>query len=310
MVLVGMVLGMAGNAMGYGDDVGHARAADDPAVDIEEPEAPVIAPEIPELEREPVPLVPKQKPKEPEGPCPPGMAHAGKFCVDKYEAHLVVTDDEGERVHPHYLRPEKGVRYEARSEPGFFPQGYINYHESKRACENAGKRLCTWSEWRRACQGPRWLRYPYGQKRKDGACNSNKAHLLSQFYGDNRGLWTHENFNDPRLNQEPGYLALTGAYEECVSEFGAYDMVGNLHEWVSNELSRALLKTLRDEPVKRMRQPYRLGNGLFLGGFYSTLGQHGGGCFFVTYAHEKRYHDYSTGFRCCADAQGEDDENG
>jgi formylglycine-generating enzyme len=39
-----------------------------------------------------------------------------------------------------------------------------------------------------------------------------------------------------------------------------------------------------------------------MGGFYSTHGELGPGCTFTTIAHEPRYHDYSTGFRCCADA--------
>jgi hypothetical protein len=39
-----------------------------------------------------------------------------------------------------------------------------------------------------------------------------------------------------------------------------------------------------------------------MGGFYSTTDQHGAGCAYTTIAHEPSYHDYSTGFRCCADA--------
>jgi len=44
------------------------------------------------------------------------------------------------------------------------------------------------------------------------------------------------------------------------------------------------------------------GNGVFMGGFYSTSNQQGQGCGYITIAHGPRYHDYSTGFRCCADA--------
>jgi formylglycine-generating enzyme required for sulfatase activity len=137
------------------------------------------------------------------------------------------------------------------------------------------------------------------------ACNIGKKHLLGSLFGDDRKKWTHEIFNSPRMNREPGYLAAAGAYQDCVSADGVFDMVGNLHEWVSDELGRALLRKLEAEEVRRHDQPYRLGNGVFLGGFYSTLGEHGPGCFFVTYAHEQRYHDYSTGFRCCADAREE-----
>jgi hydroxymethylpyrimidine/phosphomethylpyrimidine kinase len=39
-----------------------------------------------------------------------------------------------------------------------------------------------------------------------------------------------------------------------------------------------------------------------MGGFFSTKSEHGDGCTFTTAAHDVRYHDYSTGFRCCRDA--------
>jgi len=43
----------------------------------------------------------------------------------------------------------------------------------------------------------------------------------------------------------------------------------------------------------------QVGNGIFMGGFYSTTGELGPGCLFTTVAHDAGYHDYSTGFRCC-----------
>ena len=59
-------------------------------------------------------------------------------------------------------------------------------------------------------------------------------------------------------------------------------MVGNLHEWVADP------------------------NGTFYGGYYQDVASmgHGDGCGYLTTAHEARYHDYSTGFRCCADLAG------
>jgi formylglycine-generating enzyme required for sulfatase activity len=56
-------------------------------------------------------------------------------------------------------------------------------------------------------------------------------------------------------------------------------MVGNLHEWV-------------DEPQATFR-----------GGYYLDTRINGDGCEYRTVAHGADYHDYSTGFRCCADAQ-------
>ena len=46
----------------------------------------------------------------------------------------------------------------------------------------------------------------------------------------------------------------------------------------------------------------RTSHGRFRGGWYGDAENNGPGCTYVTSAHEPTYHDYSTGFRCCADA--------
>ena len=243
----------------------------------------------------------------PDGPCPPEMALIGKSCVDRWEAHLA-RDEGGTLVdHPHFERLVSGVRYVAKSEAGHYPQGYISRKESDAACKNAGKRLCSMGEWLRACQGKRWSQYPYGPRVQAGKCNSGKVHLLSKMFGSNGQAWKYdENFNSPALNQEPGFLAKAGEYEGCVSDFGVYDLVGNLHEWVSDSVDEEMVTRLENEPVERRRQPWRDGNGVFMGGFFSTTNEHGGGCKFVTIAHEPTYHDYSTGFRCCKSVPGDE----
>jgi formylglycine-generating enzyme required for sulfatase activity len=79
----------------------------------------------------------------------------------------------------------------------------------------------------------------------------------------------------------PSSVTPTGSHPECVSEAGAYDMVGNLHEWVADP------------------------EGTFLGGFFMDTFQNGEGCGYRTRAHDFKYRDYSTGFRCCQDADSE-----
>ena len=122
---------------------------------------------------------------------------------------------------------------------------------------------------------------------------------MSKVYGTNPRAWTYEAFNDPKLDQEPGFLANSGEYENCASSEGVFDMVGNLHEWVSDTVSQQFGEAFEAEDVHRKKQPWRPGNGIFMGGFFSTTSEHGPGCKFTTIAHEPRYHDYSTGFRCC-----------
>jgi hypothetical protein len=236
-------------------------------------------------------------------PCPREMARVGATCVDRWEAHLVVADALGGATRwPHYqLPPAPNVRYEARSAAGITPQGLVSRHEAERACRNAGKRLCTLREWRRACQGSARAKYPYGADEVPGRCNSDKKHLPTLLFGEDRQIW---DFRSPQLLREPGFLAPAGAYAECVSEDGIHDMVGNLHEWVSDTVTRSLVVELGGEPFHRHRQGYRLGNGVFAGGFFSTHSEHGPGCYYTTIAHYAGYSDYSIGFRCCRDAPG------
>lgn len=237
--------------------------------------------------------------------CPADMVRIGRYCVDRWEAHLVVVGADGaETAWSHVKRLEKGNRYRAKSEPGFFPQAYISRVESTDACENAGKRLCSRSEWIRACKGKKGLRYPYANNMRAEVCNSGKIHLLERFYGKRPQAWTYEAFNNPELNVLAGYLAKSGEYGECHSDEETFDMVGNLHEWVSDMVDEDILDVLDRDKVDRKKQPWKVGNGIFMGGFYSTTIEHGPGCLFSTIAHEPKYHDYSTGFRCCMDVPG------
>jgi sulfatase modifying factor 1 len=235
--------------------------------------------------------------------CPDGMARIGRFCIDRYEAHLATRTPDGAIV-PwfHTARPSPDTRYEARSAPSAFPQAYISRVEAAAACKNAGKRLCSIAEWRRACEGRRGTTYPYGESWKANRCNTDKPHLLSIHFGSDARRWRYENFNEPTLDEEPGFLAKAGDYSACVSDAGVHDLVGNLHEWVSDTVDDALMEKLAAEDVERNDQPSRPGNGVFMGGFFSTHQELGPGCKFITVAHEPTYHDYSTGFRCCATA--------
>jgi formylglycine-generating enzyme required for sulfatase activity len=229
------------------------------------------------------------------------MAPVAAFCIDRYEAHLVSrAPGESWTRHPHHQRPAEGVVYEARSEADVFPQAYISRVEAEAACKHAQKRLCSLAEWQRACSGARGTAYPYGPRWQPTRCNTDKPHLLTLRFGPDARRWSYAVFNDPALDQEPGFLARAGEHPGCVGDEGVFDLVGNLHEWVSDEVGPAVIASLKSDGAPRQWQPWAKGNGVFVGGFYSTREEHGPGCRFITVAHEPRYHDYSTGFRCCA----------
>ena len=221
-----------------------------------------------------------------ESPCVEGQVRVDGFCIDKYEAYVVEVDERGEeRPHsPYDLIGSARVR--AKVAPGVVPQAYISQVQAAAACREAGKRLCKPEEFVRACRGPNEDDvYPYGgRQHRKGVCNEGKGSFIAAAHGQDFFKLTYAQFNDPKLDQMPGGLAKTGAYGGCVSPEGAYDMVGNLHEWV-------------DSPTD--------GNGhaRFRGGWYGDAELNQPGCLYVTSKHEPTYHDYSTGFRCCADAR-------
>ncbi len=226
------------------------------------------------------------------------MARVDAFCMDRWEAHTVYVDGPPRRHSP-YSPKASGVKLLAKSSPGVAPQGYLSRIEAAEACAAADKRLCTAREWYRACAGTERRRHPYGKAAQRGACNTGKGHVLTKVFGKNITLTYDAHYNNPRVNQAPGFLALTGAHEKCVTPEGVFDLEGNLHEWIADDVSSALPKHIPLEYGEHRLGPR--GSGVFMGGYYSSKGEHGRGCAYTTATHAPDYHDYSTGFRCCRD---------
>ena len=250
-----------------------------------------------------------------KAPCPPDMVLVnGKLCVDRFEATIVdveggralspdfpVTPNLFEialgdwatgrsrvgsvfaRAMPLPLLPEwqrgKKLDVVATARPRKRPNGYLTGLIAESACTAAGKRLCTLDEFVLACRGEDDLQFPYGDTYVDGACNVNRDVHPAAMLHDNASM----GHLDPRLNRVPvggsTLLRETGATPMCRSRWGndaIYDMVGNLDEWVDEE------------------------GGAFAGGFYARSTR--AGCDAVITAHPKTYLDYSTGVRCCKNA--------
>jgi hypothetical protein len=242
--------------------------------------------------------------------CSDDMVRVAGFCIDRFEASLV-DDDTGEALSPYYppnpsliraiwtewndritdgtaglldipLPPlparqiQGSFRPRAVSRRGAVPSGYMTKTVAAAACAAAGKRLCSLDEWVRACKGQRDEPFPYGPTYRKDVCNV--------FRDEHPGHLLHDSFSedllDPRMNQvswqKRPLLAPTGTYEACRSRWGAdgaYDMVGNLDEWVE-----------ADVPT-------------FAGGFYARATRNG--CDAKVSSHGPSYFDYSTGARCC-----------
>jgi hypothetical protein len=243
--------------------------------------------------------------------CPEDMvAVAGRVCVDRYELRLVDVATHT-AWSPHYapnaerasrafgfysttpaatalggafpipLFPGTPGTLAAVSEAAELPQGYMNREEVARACDAAGKRLCSESEWVTACMGEDRTEFPYGRRYQQDTCNVfRETHPSFELHGT-----ASRYHDDPRngLVEAGGrtLLLASGSLPACASRWGddaIFDMVGNLDEWVDG------------------------GSGVFVGGFYSRGSR--SGCYARISSHAAAYSDYSTGGRCCKDPSG------
>ena len=202
------------------------------------------------------------------------MALVGATCVDRYEASLVELHPGGaETPFSPFVAP-RSQRVRAVSVPGAIPQGHVSMSAAWWACHASKKRLCRADEWVAACKGPKRTRYPYGDAREGFVCvDTGRALGLQSLYSP-PAMYENANMNDPRLNQLPNTVARTGEASQCTNEYGVFDMVGNVNEWVDDSTMR--------------------------GGFYLDTSLLGEGCEYATRSHSNVYFDYSTGFRCCA----------
>lgn len=140
---------------------------------------------------------------------------------------------------------------------------------ARSACEAAGKRLCTASEWLGACQGRAAVDddgsgdvtddylegrpYPYGPHYREGFC-----------------------YDDGDRDHQRQVAA--GSRGACRTPEGAYDLVGNLQEWVGDTPEEAVL----------MGGAWYYGDQARCGKVYDRFGAD--------------MANRTTGFRCCADA--------
>jgi len=212
------------------------------------------------------------------GGCPAGMAliPGGKACVDRWEAHVVEVLEDGtfSSWSPHFN--PGAIKIRARSAPNAVPQSYLSQIQATQACVNAGKRLCTDTEWVAACRGSKNTQYPYGSTEKRGACNDHRDRHPAVEYLESTDVYSR--LEHPCINQVPDSVMLTGSKAECSTPEEVFDMVGNLHEWTADKA------------------------GTFRGGYYVEAKANGHGCDYATTRHDAIYWDYSIGFRCCANA--------
>jgi len=172
-------------------------------------------------------------------------------------------------------------RYEWPNEKGELPALLVSWVDAKKRCEAIGKRLCTEDEFNFACEGEEMLPYTYGFERDPQKCNIDRPYRKRE-----RKLSKFDRcMKDPACKAELEKLDQrlpAGSLPACVSPFGAYDLNGNINEWVFRP---------KEKPPNR--------SGL-KGGWWGPVR---GRCRPTVGFHKEEDYGYEEGFRCCADAQ-------
>ncbi len=107
--------------------------------------------------------------------------------------------------------------FEYPNQKGREPMHTMDLAGAMEACANEGKRLCSAAEWRRACAGADgFRRYAYGSAYIPRICHT-QVDLPS---GHSSMLDASE------------LVAASGAYRDCKTDEGIFDLNGNLEEWV------------------------------------------------------------------------------
>ena len=132
------------------------------------------------------------------------------FYIDQYEittARYAKFFQETKRPVPKYWSEQVLEQYARKPVVG------VDWNEAVAYCSWAGKRLPTEAEWEKAARGTDQRLYPWGNAEP----NRQRA-----------------NFDHCCDSNRYGVLTDVGSFEEGKSPYGAYDMAGNVWEWVAD----------------------------------------------------------------------------
>jgi hypothetical protein len=173
-------------------------------------------------------------------------------------------------------------RYEWPNQKGELPALLVSWVDAKKQCEAKGKRLCTEDEFNFGCEGEAMLPYTYGYVRDATKCSIDKPYRKRE-----KKLSKYERcMKSEACKKELARLDQrlpAGSLPQCVSPFGAYDLNGNINEW-----------------VMRPKETYPNRSGL-KGGWWGPVR---GRCRPTVGFHKEEDYGYEEGFRCCKDAEG------
>lgn len=213
------------------------------------------------------------------GEGPPHRVSLEAFYLDRYEVtnaqYQRFVDATGHRAPQHEVDPRYDLWAGGTFPPEFKAQPVVNvdWHDAAAYCEWAGKRLPTEAEWEKAARGTDARIYPWGNDPP-----------------------TPARLNFARRWEGPQTLRPVGSFEPGRSPYGAYDMAGNVWEWVSDWYKPGYNQAL---PERNPRAPGAGSAKVLRGGSWTNLAR----LVRVThrYGADPEMRNSDTGLRCARD---------
>jgi len=202
--------------------------------------------------------------------------HLDEYYIDKYE----VTNEqyrvcvETARV----CQPPLNIKAYDDSTKANHPVVYVDWYRARDYCTWVGKRLLTEAEWEKAARGTDGWVYPWGNEFD----NTRLSFCDTSCESD----WKDQSINDGFAETAP-----VGHYELGKSPYGAYDMAGNVWEWVSSQYKPYPYQADdgREDLISTTARVMR-GGGWFNGPTYRYVSSRAG--------YKPDYRSSRVGFRC------------
>ena len=202
------------------------------------------------------------------------------YWIDKYEvsnAQYAKCVADGECTEPGSKSSKTRNNYYGNSEFDNYPVIWVDWNQSSSYCAWAGGRLPSEAEWEKAARGTERGKYPWG--------NENPTSELVNY------------------NENVGDTTAVDSYPEGISPYGAFNMAGNVSEWVNDRWSNKYDTSGTRNPTGPQTGAYRV----LRGGWWGSVDRG------IRSGFRARFNPYIRGsyrgFRCAFPSEKADNAN-